>query len=173
MLPEARVNKAPSTEFSEISSQNPPLDPFRSLTPPKGSLSRSPPFPGDPSALRDPFLGLPPQCTSLDFLARFRTRSLWVPALVSSGTKVEPSSPTLSSPASQAPPGRPQGNPETPLPPSSQLRYRALTAQPAPPWGPPALRRGGGERGVFEMGRKASPSPTRGWKNQRGGIPEK
>lgn len=45
MLPEARVNKAPSTEFSEISSQNPPLDPFRSLTPPKGSLKQIPSLP--------------------------------------------------------------------------------------------------------------------------------
>lgn len=54
MLPEARVNKAPIIEFSKISSQNPLLDPIRSLMSPKGSLSRALPFPGDLPPLRIP-----------------------------------------------------------------------------------------------------------------------
>lgn len=54
MLPEARVNKEPSIEFPEISCQNPPLEPIRSLLPPKGSLSRSFPFSGNPSPWRSP-----------------------------------------------------------------------------------------------------------------------
>lgn len=54
MLPEARVNKAPSIEFSEISSQDPPLDPIRSRCLPKDPLAEPLPFPGDPSPPRIP-----------------------------------------------------------------------------------------------------------------------
>lgn len=87
---------------------------------------------------------------------------------------MEPLSPTLSSPASQAPRCCPQGNPEDPLtlaaslPFRSSRRGRAPTPQPVPPRGPVL-----GCWGNVEMGRKASPSPTLGWKNQRGSIPQK
>lgn len=125
-LPKARVNKEPSTEFPEISCQNPPLDPFRSLLPPKGALSLSllwgsltikePPG----STTTAPFPGLSPQCTFLDSLARSRTRSLWIPALVCSGAKVEPLShhSAVQPPGSASlPPGESRGFPSHCQPP--------------------------------------------------------
>lgn len=182
MLPEARINKEPSREFLRFPVRTLlwiPSDPYCL------SKDHSDPFPsqGIPypsqgiqvppgSTTPAPFPGLPPQCTFLDSLARSPTRSIWIPALVCLGAKVEPLSPPLSSPASQALPHCPQGNPEVPLtgslPSISQLRQgQGSHPQPAPTGGPCT------RAGDVEMGRKASPSLTLGWKNQRGSIPEK
>lgn len=148
----------------------------------KGSLSRSPAFSVDPSPLRipleapalDPFPGLSPQCTSLDSLLRSHTRSLWEPE----GSLHHQH---FRSPDSQAcppppAPGGPLGESRGPYPPllpaasfpfHSSDRYPAPTHQPVPTWGPCT-----GGRGGVEKRRKTSPSPTLGWKNQRGSIPE-
>lgn len=95
--PEARVNKEPSREFPEISCQNPPLDHIRSLLPPQESLRRPFPFSADSSLSKTP-LEAPQGSFSrpltpehfLDSPARSCTGSLWIPALVCSGAKVEP-----------------------------------------------------------------------------------
>lgn len=128
----------------------------------------------------------PPGSTSLGSFSRpltpmhFSGFSGQIPHQVTLGAQGESSSPTLSQSRLQACPGGGGGEgpgesrgPYHPLLPAASFpfycsdRYPAPTHQPVPTWGPCT-----GGWGVLKRGEKLAPSPTLGWKNQRGSIPK-
>lgn len=181
MLPEARVNKEPNTEFPEIFLTEPCSGshwmPYASQRIPQqisclfgGSFTtEDPPGSTSPGSFSRP---LTPMHSS-GFSAQ-------IPHQVTLGAQGESSSPTLPQsrlPGLPPPPpsGAPRGIQRTlpPTPASSLLSISQLRqvpgTHPSTSSNLGALHWGVG--GV-EKRRKTSPSPTLGWKNQRGSIPE-
>ena len=140
----------------------------------KGSLSRPPAFSGDSSPLR-----IPPGSTSPGSFSRPPTPmhfSGQIPHQVTLGAQRESSSPTL--PQSRLPgllPGAPRGIQRTlPSTPASSLLSISQLRR-VPGTHPPTCSNSGALHwgvGGVEKRRKTSPSPTPGWTNQRGSIPE-